>query len=145
MNSINNPYDGPTWERMLAIKSRILRIWDSANIGVRICCIKFAQRVVMVQTAGPDADPKVYISLYIHCSLVTDLCFSARYPSRSIPHYGPAESRPPCSSKPRSRSVRSIRQDAGSIPGEYKVRTSCYNANGHPLTTTAMLYLLMPL
>lgn len=44
---------------MLAIKSRILRIWDSASTGVRICCIKFAQRVVLVQTAGPDADPKV--------------------------------------------------------------------------------------
>lgn len=60
MNSINNPYDGPTWERMLAIKSRILRIWDSAPTGVRICCIKFAQRVVLVQTAGPDADPRVW-------------------------------------------------------------------------------------
>ncbi|KAG0647863.1 mRNA cleavage and polyadenylation specificity factor complex subunit pta1 [Hyphodiscus hymeniophilus] len=55
---INNPYDGPTWDRMIAIKSRILRMWDSATIGVRICCIKFAQRVVLVQTAGPEADPK---------------------------------------------------------------------------------------
>ncbi|TVY53795.1 mRNA cleavage and polyadenylation specificity factor complex subunit pta1 [Lachnellula cervina] len=55
---INNSYDGPTWERMLAIKSRIFRIWDSAASGVRICCIKFAQRVVLVQTAGPDADPR---------------------------------------------------------------------------------------
>ncbi|TVY89753.1 mRNA cleavage and polyadenylation specificity factor complex subunit [Lachnellula willkommii] len=55
---INNSYDGPTWERMLAIKSRIFRIWDSAAAGVRICCIKFAQRVVLVQTAGPDADPR---------------------------------------------------------------------------------------
>ncbi|KAF4634018.1 hypothetical protein G7Y89_g4091 [Cudoniella acicularis] len=55
---INNSYDGPTWERMLAIKTRILRIWDSAVSGVRICCIKFAQRVVLVQTVGPDADPR---------------------------------------------------------------------------------------
>ncbi|TVY25932.1 mRNA cleavage and polyadenylation specificity factor complex subunit [Lachnellula hyalina] len=47
-----------TWERMLAIKSRIFRIWDSAASNVRICCIKFAQRVVLVQTAGPDADPR---------------------------------------------------------------------------------------
>jgi symplekin len=45
---------------MLAIKSRILRIWDGAPPGVRICCIKFAQRVVLVQTKGPDADPRVW-------------------------------------------------------------------------------------
>lgn len=48
---------------MLAIKLRILRIWDTAVTGVRICCIKFAQRVVLVQTAAPatnpPADPKV--------------------------------------------------------------------------------------
>ena len=63
MNSINNPYDTLTWERMLAIKSRIFRIWDSAAPGVRICCIKFAQRVVLVQTKGPDSDPRVRYSL----------------------------------------------------------------------------------
>ncbi|KAI9746123.1 MAG: hypothetical protein M1818_000804 [Claussenomyces sp. TS43310] len=53
---INNPYDGPTWERMTAIKSRVLKLWDSTTSGVRICCIKFAQRVVLVQTNGPVTD-----------------------------------------------------------------------------------------
>lgn len=57
--SINNAYDTPTWETMVAIKSRILRIWDTSATGVRICCIKFAQRVVLVQTSGPDADARV--------------------------------------------------------------------------------------
>jgi symplekin len=60
LNRINNPYDNQTWERMAAIKSRILRIWDTAATGVRICCIKFAQRVVLVQTVGPEADPRVW-------------------------------------------------------------------------------------
>lgn len=55
---INNAYDIPTWERMLAIKSRILRIWETSTPGVRVCCIKFAQRVVLVQTKGPDANAK---------------------------------------------------------------------------------------
>ncbi|KAH8593630.1 hypothetical protein B0O99DRAFT_626710 [Bisporella sp. PMI_857] len=55
---INNPYDVPNWEHMTAIKQRILRIWDSATTGVRVCCIKFAQKVVLVQTAGPEADPR---------------------------------------------------------------------------------------
>ncbi|RDL38396.1 uncharacterized protein BP5553_02736 [Venustampulla echinocandica] len=67
---INNSYDGPTWERMLAIKSRILRIWDTAVPGVRICCIKFAQRVVLVQTAGPNADPRRGDPLEVSLSMV---------------------------------------------------------------------------
>lgn len=58
-NRINNAYDKDTWERMMAIKSRILRIWDTATPGVRACCIKFAQRVVIAQTAGPEGDPRV--------------------------------------------------------------------------------------
>ncbi|KAG4435077.1 hypothetical protein IFR05_009436 [Cadophora sp. M221] len=67
---INNSYDSATWERMLAIKSRILRIWDSAAPGVRICCIKFAQRVVLVQTAGPAADPRRGDPMEISLSMV---------------------------------------------------------------------------
>ncbi|KAG9242510.1 hypothetical protein BJ878DRAFT_569269 [Calycina marina] len=55
---VNNPYDTHTWEKMSAIKARILRIWDSTAIGVRLCCIKFAQKVVSVQTAGNEADPR---------------------------------------------------------------------------------------
>ncbi|KAK0119903.1 hypothetical protein ONS95_011330 [Cadophora gregata] len=67
---INNSYDSATWERMLAIKSRILRMWDSAAPGVRICCIKFAQRVVLVQTKGPDADPRRGDPLEVSLSMV---------------------------------------------------------------------------
>ncbi|KAE8442674.1 hypothetical protein EG329_002972 [Mollisiaceae sp. DMI_Dod_QoI] len=67
---INNSYDGPTWDKMLAIKSRILRIWDTAATGVRICCIKFAQRVVFVQTKGPDADPRRGDPLEVSLSMV---------------------------------------------------------------------------
>ncbi|KAE9373236.1 hypothetical protein N431DRAFT_482325 [Stipitochalara longipes BDJ] len=68
---INNPHDTLTWERMLAIKSRIFRIWDSAAPGVRICCIKFAQRVVLVQTKGPDADPRRGDPLEVSLSMVS--------------------------------------------------------------------------
>ena len=59
MSSINNPHDSQTWERMVSIKSNILKRWDSAATGVRICCIKFVQRVVQVQTPGIIADPRV--------------------------------------------------------------------------------------
>ena len=57
--SIANPIDVPVWNNMAAIKSNILRRWDTATIGVKICCIKFVQKVVQVQTPGLIADPRV--------------------------------------------------------------------------------------
>ena len=47
---------------MASIKSNILKRWDTAATGVRICCIKFVQKVVQVQTPGVIADPRVRIS-----------------------------------------------------------------------------------
>ena len=57
--SVSNPHDSMTWGNMAAIKSNILKRWDTAAVGVRICCIKFVQRVVHVQTPGVIADPRV--------------------------------------------------------------------------------------
>ncbi|KAG6181882.1 hypothetical protein E4U36_003684 [Claviceps purpurea] len=48
---INNAYDTVTWDKVLSIKQTILRLWDRAVPSVKICCIKFAQRVVLAQTA----------------------------------------------------------------------------------------------
>jgi symplekin len=45
---------------MLAIKSSILRRMDSAAPGLRICCVKFLQQVVLVQTPGV-VDPRVHL------------------------------------------------------------------------------------
>ncbi|KAI1068243.1 hypothetical protein LB507_004849 [Fusarium sp. FIESC RH6] len=53
---INNGYDTITWERMVAVKQKVLRIWDNAGPTVRICCIKFAQRVVLAQTAATGSE-----------------------------------------------------------------------------------------
>jgi symplekin len=44
---------------MLAIKSNILRRMDGAPPGLRICCVKFLQQVVLVQTPGMPPDPRV--------------------------------------------------------------------------------------
>lgn len=57
--SIANPHDSPTWDKMAAIKSNIIKRWDTASTGVRTCCIKFVQKVVLVQTPGVIADPRV--------------------------------------------------------------------------------------
>lgn len=43
---------------MSAIKGIILRRMDSAPPGVRVCCVKFLQQVVLVQTLGV-VDPRV--------------------------------------------------------------------------------------
>lgn len=57
--SIANPHDVPVWNQMASIKSNILKRWDTAVTGVRICCIKFVQKVILVQTPGVIADPRV--------------------------------------------------------------------------------------
>lgn len=44
---------------MAVIKSNILKRWDTATTGVKICCVKFVQKVVQVQTPGAIADPRV--------------------------------------------------------------------------------------
>ncbi len=44
---------------MSAIKSRILQIWDGAPTPVKLSCIKFAQRVVLAQTASNGMEQKV--------------------------------------------------------------------------------------
>ncbi|KAI1268938.1 mRNA cleavage and polyadenylation specificity factor complex subunit [Xylariaceae sp. FL1019] len=54
--TINNSYDSVTWECMTAIKKRIRDIWDTSPLTVRICCIKFAQRLVLAHT--PSAHPE---------------------------------------------------------------------------------------
>lgn len=43
---------------MSSIKATILRRMDKATPGVRICCVKFLQQVVLVQTPG-IVDPRV--------------------------------------------------------------------------------------
>lgn len=54
----SNRNDADTWNKMVAIKSKILSLWDVAPIGVRICCIKFVQRVILVQSRGVT-DPRL--------------------------------------------------------------------------------------
>ncbi|CAJ2512864.1 Uu.00g009830.m01.CDS01 [Anthostomella pinea] len=55
---INNSYDTSTWQRMTAIKTRILRIWETAPVTIRMCCVKFAQRIVLAQTPSVNTEPR---------------------------------------------------------------------------------------
>ncbi|KAI0402044.1 mRNA cleavage and polyadenylation specificity factor complex subunit [Xylaria palmicola] len=55
---INNSYDSTTWEKMTAIKTRIRDIWDTAPLTVRICCVKFVQRVVLAHTSSINPEPR---------------------------------------------------------------------------------------
>ena len=58
-SSTNEPQQKHVWEQMAAIKSNVLKRWDAASTGIRVCCIKFVQRVVQVQTPGIITDPRV--------------------------------------------------------------------------------------
>lgn len=44
---------------MTSIKITILQRMDAAPLSIRVCCIKFLQKVVQVQTPGQIADPRV--------------------------------------------------------------------------------------
>ncbi|KAJ5658142.1 uncharacterized protein N7484_001791 [Penicillium longicatenatum] len=55
---VNHPEDSQSWEKMNTIKQDILRRMDSFPCPVKICCVKFLQRVVQVQTPGLIADPR---------------------------------------------------------------------------------------
>lgn len=57
--SVNHAEDSKSWETMNAIKQDILRRMDSFPCPVKICCVKFIQRVVLVQTPGLISDPRV--------------------------------------------------------------------------------------
>ncbi|KAL1794624.1 hypothetical protein ACET3X_006440 [Alternaria dauci] len=54
---VSDPSDAQKWQLMAGIKTNILRRMDTAAPGVRICCVKFLQQVVLVQTPGV-ADPR---------------------------------------------------------------------------------------
>lgn len=54
----NNRDDQATWDKMDMIKSKILSLWDSGPVGVRLGCIKFVQRVILVQSRGVT-DPRL--------------------------------------------------------------------------------------
>jgi hypothetical protein len=87
---INNSYHTESWEQMSAIKSRILRIWDAAPAPVRLSCIKFAQRVVLAQTASNGMEQKVCALRLKRWESVADTGHPDQRP-RHLPEYDPPE------------------------------------------------------
>ncbi|PGH09617.1 hypothetical protein AJ79_05673 [Helicocarpus griseus UAMH5409] len=55
---IDNPTEIALWEKMTAIKGNILKRWDTSSNSIKVCCIKFVQKVVQVQTTGVISDPR---------------------------------------------------------------------------------------
>lgn len=41
-----------------AVKAKVLSLWEHGDVGVRIACMRFAQRCIVVQSAGP-LDPRL--------------------------------------------------------------------------------------
>ncbi|EEH46366.2 RNA-processing protein PTA1 [Paracoccidioides brasiliensis Pb18] len=67
---VDNPTEDALWEKMTAIKQNILKRWDTAPNNIKVCCIKFVQKVVQVQTAGVISDPRLPEKNEISLSLV---------------------------------------------------------------------------
>ncbi|KAL8295454.1 hypothetical protein RB597_008709 [Gaeumannomyces tritici] len=67
---VNNSYDTPTWERLTAIKAKVLQLWNSESSIVRIACIKFAQRVVLAQAHPLNGELKQRDGLEISLAMV---------------------------------------------------------------------------
>lgn len=77
--SVSDPNDAHHWQLMAAIKANILRRMDTAAPGVRICCVKFLQQVVLVQTPGV-MDPRVHTDSY---PIQVQLSHAAQRPDHS--------------------------------------------------------------
>lgn len=58
MYRCTNPSKSEEWQKVGIIKQKILWLWDAGPPGVKLCCIKFVQRVVQVQTPGVT-DPRL--------------------------------------------------------------------------------------
>ncbi|EWC45969.1 hypothetical protein DRE_04762 [Drechslerella stenobrocha 248] len=54
----HNKAETAIWQQMVAIKSKILSMLDTGVEGVRLACIKFVQRIILVQTPGAS-DPRL--------------------------------------------------------------------------------------
>ncbi|KAK2740404.1 hypothetical protein FQN57_006144 [Myotisia sp. PD_48] len=55
---VDQPHQSALWTTMTAIKHDILKKWGASVHGVKICCIKFVQKVIQVQTQGLISDPR---------------------------------------------------------------------------------------
>ncbi|KAK5950903.1 hypothetical protein OHC33_007975 [Knufia fluminis] len=55
---ISHPDLALVWRDMTTIKINILQRIDSSALATRVCCIKFLQKVVQVQTPGVISDPR---------------------------------------------------------------------------------------
>lgn len=55
---MSHPDQALLWQDMTTMKMTVLRLMDTASTSIRICCVKFIQKVVQVQTPGVIADPR---------------------------------------------------------------------------------------
>jgi symplekin len=55
---MSHPDQALLWQDMTSMKLTVLRLMDTAPTSVRVCCVKFIQKVVQVQTPGVIADPR---------------------------------------------------------------------------------------
>src|SRR5271170_1307611 len=131
---------------MVAIKLNVLTRMDKAPPAVRICCIKFIQKVVLVQTPGLIADPRVRqyaISDEIvahHTEIGT-----ASGAERDFNHACSTKSSSTATAKLGSRSIRAVGQIIECVSGGFEVfpfaicSRHTANINSEPLMIDATM------
>lgn len=72
VHRISEPDLAKLFQDLTAVKLNILQRMDAAPISVRICCVKYIQKVVQVETPGMIADPRVCSTPILHVVLSDD-------------------------------------------------------------------------
>jgi Symplekin/PTA1 N-terminal len=109
---------------MTAIKSNILNRMDAAPTSVRVCVIKFIQKVVQVQTPGVIADPRVQLH---PCHLLQQLISPdadgeiASRQERNIHHFGSSKRPTNVHSNSGGRGIGLAGSAPPRFPGELEV------------------------
>jgi len=126
---------------MVAIKSTILRVWDDAPPPVKICCVKFAQRVVLAQTTSNGMEQKVRVlQLCSMRRLVVLTALRSAFRPRCLPLRYPTKSshiRPPSS---RGRGYGPTGPDAGNTTRQQQVRWHKLVAHTCPIANLVFVY-----
>lgn len=132
-----NAHDRDSWESIQAIKSQILRIWEGAPPPVRICCIKFAQRVVLAQTASNGMDSKVRLLLVAAILRASAKCDYLAIRTRRVAVDHTTESPLTRPASARGRGYGPPRPDARDLAGQQQVSVGCFLALDSNLLTVA--------
>lgn len=128
---------------MTSMKLNILQRMDSFPVAIRICCIKFVQKVVQVETPGLISDPRVSRRPYV-----------CRFPIHTNPCQRPEQNETSIALVPRNHPLLQLQNLEAEASGLLDRLLSVFQENSMSvlaslsmiwkLTNLVTLYWLMP-